>query len=67
MIGMAYAGYIQYKTFTSIEQFDDRGMPSIYYVASYDLYVMHERNFPEFERMMESAGFTLAEFGVNNA
>jgi len=59
--------YVHYLTMRDIEQFDDRGMPIIYYVASHDLYVMHKRNFPEFERMMRVAGLELLLFGENNA
>jgi len=67
MLGMAYAGHIQYKTFTSIEQFDWQGVPRVFFLPSYNLYILNRRNLSGFQRMMESAGFMLIEFGENNA
>ncbi len=43
------------------------GMPVIYYVVSYNLYVMHPRIFPQFQMMMRVAGMEFSLFGVNNA
>ena len=56
-----------YVTLSSADQFGYWGMPIIYYVVSYDLFVMHTRIFPVFERMMRAAGMELLLFGVNNA
>ena len=56
-----------YITIDGLGRFNDWGMPIIYYVVSYNLYVMHPWIFPEFQRMMRVAGMELSLFGVNNA
>lgn len=56
-----------YITLDGLGRFDDRGMPVIYYVVSYNLYVMHPWIFHQFQRMMQVAGMEISLFGENNA
>ena len=59
--------HAHYATLSNVDQFGYWGMPIIYYVVSHNLYVMHPRIFPAFERMMRAADVELSKFGVNNA
>lgn len=56
-----------YVILSNVDQFGYWGMPIIYYVVSYDLFVMHPRIFPAFERMMRAVDMELSMFGENNA
>lgn len=58
--------FAHYVTDSEVLQYGIWGMPMVYYVISHDLFVMHPRVVPEFEKMMWSVGMEVALFGGDN-
>lgn len=57
---------VHYVIDSEVELYGMWGMPMVYYVVSHNIFIMHPRAFPEFEKLMWVVGMELTSFGENN-